>query len=100
MKTAFCFQHVLFEGPGIFRHCLEKRGFKVQEFLVPSEKLPANIPDLLLIMGGPMSVNDPDPWIAQELEYIRLAIELAIPVLGIFLGSQFIAKALGGEVRP
>ena len=100
MKTAFCFQHVPFEGPGIFFPYLEKRGFKIQKFLVPSEGLPANIPDLLLIMGGPMSVNDPDPWIAQELEYIRQAIDAAIPVLGVCLGSQFITKALGGEVRP
>ena len=100
MKKAFCFQHVLFEGPGVFFPCLEKRGFKIQNFLVPSEGLPTNIPDLLLIMGGPMSVNDPDPWIAQELEYIRRAIDVAIPVLGVCLGSQFIAKALGGEVKP
>jgi GMP synthase-like glutamine amidotransferase len=100
MKTAFCFQHVPFEGPGIFFSCLEKRGFKIKKFLVPSEGLPANIPDLLLIMGGPMSVNDPDPWIAQELEYIRQAIDAAIPVLGVCLGSQLITKALGGEVRP
>jgi len=100
MKTAFCFQHVPFEGPGIFFPCLEKRGFKIQKFLVPSEGLPVNIPDLLLIMGGPMSVNDPNPWIAQELEYIRRAINAAIPVLGVCLGSQFISKALGGEVKP
>ena len=100
MKMAFCFQHVPFEGPGIFFPCLEKRGFKIQKFLVPSEGLPVNIPDLLLIMGGPMSVNDPNPWIAQELEYIRRAIDVAIPVLGVCLGSQFLAKALGGEVRP
>ena len=46
-----------------------------------------------------MSINDPDPWIAQEIGYIRQAIDAGIPILGICLGSQFIAKALGGEVR-
>ena len=99
MKNAFCLQHVLFEGPGIFHPCLEKHGFEIQKFLVPSEGIPANIPDFLLVMGGPMSINDPDPWIAQEIGYIRQAIDAGIPILGICLGSQFIAKALGGEVR-
>ena len=47
-----------------------------------------------------MSVNDPDPWIEKELRFIRHAIEAGIPVVGVCLGSQFMAKALGGQVRP
>jgi len=100
MKKALCLQHVSFEGPGVFQPYLEKRGFTLQKILVPSEGFPRDIPDLLLVMGGPMSVNDADPWIRDELTFIRQTIEAEVPVLGVCLGSQFIAKALGGQVNP
>ena len=100
MKQALCLQHVSFEGPGAFRPALEKRQYQLDTLLVPERDLPATLPDFLLVMGGPMSVNDADPWIERELQFIRRAIEAGIPVLGVCLGSQFIAKALGGQVRP
>ena len=100
MKTALCFQHVPFEGPGVFQGCLEKREFAIHKILVPSQGVPKDLPDLLLVMGGPMSVNDADPWIAHEQRYIRRAIDSDIPVLGICLGSQLITKTLGGDVKP
>src|SRR3569832_2166194 len=53
----------------------------------------------LVFMGGPMSVNDPLPWIADELRLIRAACTAGMPVLGHCLGGQLIAKALGAEVR-
>ena len=53
----------------------------------------------LVFMGGPMSVNDPLPWIADELRLIRLAYDANVPMLGHCLGGQLIAKALGAEVR-
>jgi GMP synthase-like glutamine amidotransferase len=51
-------------------------------------------------MGGPMSVNDPNSWIQQELGFIQSAMSIGIPILGICLGAQFLARALGGSVRP
>lgn len=54
MKIASCLQQVSFEGPGVFRPSLEKRGYEVRHWLVPSEGLPADPGDLLLMMGGPM----------------------------------------------
>ena len=50
-------------------------------------------------MGGPMSVNDLDPWIAEETAFIRSALLAGKPVIGVCLGSQFMAKALGATVR-
>ena len=47
-----------------------------------------------------MSVNDTDPWIAEETLFIRSALLAGKPVLGICLGSQFMAKALGATIRP
>lgn len=49
-------------------------------------------------MGGPMSVNDPLPWVAQSCGLIRAAAAADIPVLGHCLGGQLIAKALGGVI--
>ncbi|MSV34313.1 MAG: type 1 glutamine amidotransferase [Bryobacterales bacterium] len=52
----------------------------------------------LIVMGGPQSANDPLPALAAELRLIAQAIRTGIPVLGICLGSQLIAKALGARV--
>lgn len=52
----------------------------------------------LVFMGGPMSVNDDLPWISPVLQLIRKARDADVPVLGHCLGSQLMAKALGGEV--
>lgn len=49
-------------------------------------------------MGGPMSVNDPLPWIAASCALIRAAVDADLPVLGHCLGGQLIAKALGGAI--
>lgn len=97
---AVCLQHVLFEGPRAFASSLAKRGGTLEPWLVPVEGLPPDTGDLLIIMGGPMSVNDADPWIARETAFIRSALFEGKPVVGVCLGSQFMAKALGAAVRP
>lgn len=97
---AVCLKHVPFEGPGAFATHLYARGIPLERYLVPKDGLPKEAGDLLIIMGGPMSVNDPDPWIARETAFIRQAVEAGTSVLGICLGSQLMAKALGAAVRP
>jgi len=97
---AVCLHHVAFEGPGAFARLLERRGYQVKRRIVPKEGLPPDPGDFLLVMGGPMSVNDPDPWIQSELAFIRKAVEAGVPYLGICLGSQFLAKAFGAKVYP
>lgn len=96
---AVCLQHVPFEGPGAFSAALVRRGVAIEHHLVPKDGLPKDSGDLLIVMGGPMSVNDPDPWIAEETAFIRDALLAGRPVIGVCLGSQFMAKALGSTVR-
>lgn len=97
---AVCLTHVPFEGPGAFATHLPSRGVSLARYLVPQVGLPQDPGELLIVMGGPMSVNDSDPWIEQETAFIRTAVTSGVPVLGICLGSQFMAKALGAQVRP
>ena len=94
-----CLQHVPFEGPGAFATALSKRGVNLTHHLVPQDGLPKDTGDLLIVMGGPMSVNDSDKWIAEETVFIRSALLAGKPVVGVCLGSQFMAKALGATVR-
>lgn len=96
---AVCLKHVPFEGPGAFATALTARGVSLEHYLVPQDGLPKDAGDALIVMGGPMSVNDPDPWIAEETEFIRSVILTGKPVIGVCLGSQFMAKALGATVR-
>mgnify|MGYP003340353842 CR=1 FL=1 len=97
---AVCLQHVPFEGPGAFATALAARRVSLDRYLVPRDGLPTDAGDLLIVMGGPMSVNDSDSWIAEETAFIRSALLAGTPVLGVCLGSQFMAKALGATVRP
>jgi len=96
---AVCLQHVPFEGPGAFAASLAKHGVVLERHLVPKNGLPKDSGDLLIVMGGPMSVNDPDPWITEETGFIRSALVSGKPVIGVCLGSQFMAKALGAMIR-
>ena len=96
---AVCLQHVSFEGPGAFAAALTDRGVSLERYLVPKDGLPNNAGDLLIVMGGPMSVNDSDEWIAAETVFIRSALRTGKRVIGVCLGSQFMAKALGATVQ-
>jgi GMP synthase-like glutamine amidotransferase len=67
-----------------------------------AEPVPQRLDDVsgLAFLGGTMSVNDGYPWLADEMRLIRLAAAQDLPMLGHCLGSQLIAKALGGTVAP
>lgn len=95
-------QHVPFEGLGSIEPWLEAKGYQLtQTRFFESTDLPdTKTIDLLVIMGGPMSVNDEDkfPWLVSEKQFVREVIESGKPVLGICLGAQMIASAMGARV--
>ena len=95
-------QHVPFEELGsIEAELTRKRHQLTSTNLFKNELLPTvdNI-DWLIIMGGPMGVNDEDQyrWLKQEKQFIKQAIESGKIVMGICLGAQLIAAALGAKV--
>ena len=101
---AHYFQHVPFEGPGSIAPWLASRGYDVTSTrFFESAALPEpGAIDFLVVMGGPMSVNDEGefPWLALEKQFVREFIDSGKPVLGVCLGAQIIANAMGGKVFP
>ena len=101
MKPVAVFRHTPTEGPGYFATFLQNKNIPL-ELIKVDEGVP--IPENpsvyagLVLMGGPMSVNDDLPWILPVLNLIRAAVQQDIPVLGHCLGGQLIAKALGASV--
>ncbi len=95
-------QHVAFEGIGSIDTWLDQRDANVSYTrFYESAELPAlSEIDLVIIMGGPMSVHDEAefPWLVEEKRFLREAIRAGIPMLGICLGAQLLASALGAEV--
>lgn len=103
MKPAFILRHLDCEGAGYLATVLERHNLPYRVVAIDDgESPPLDVQDFsaLVLMGGPMSVNDPLPWIAQEVELIRAAHARQIPVLGHCLGAQLIATAFGQTVRP
>lgn len=101
MKPMLIVTHVAHEGPGYLQTVLQRRAIPYHLVTIDrGEPLPERIADYsgLVSMGGPMSVNDPLPWIEQEMRLIRDAIKTGLPVLGHCLGGQLISKALGGKI--
>lgn len=101
-KEILIFRHFPTEGPGYFSRFLDRQGIPHRTIKIDAgEPVPESIDDIpgLVLMGGPMSVNDPLPWIPRVLGLIREAVNANVPVLGHCLGGQMLSKALGGHVR-
>ena len=97
-----CFQHVSFEGLGCINDWIKERGHSINftKFYADDPLPDIDAIDWLIIMGGPMGVNDDDQygWLKKEKEFIKQAITANKTVIGICLGSQLIAEMLGAKV--
>ena len=97
-------QHVRFEGLGSIGAWLAERGAVVTATRFFADPLlpDADDVDLLILMGGPMSVNDEGryPWLVAEKRFVGRVIGRGKAVLGVCLGAQLIAAALGARVIP
>lgn len=96
--------HVPFEGPGKIADWIAENGHSLHytRFYDGDDLPDASSVDMLVIMGGPMDVFDfhIHPWMEDEIEWVKAFIGTGKAVLGICLGAQIIASALGKEVYP
>jgi GMP synthase-like glutamine amidotransferase len=97
-------QHVPFEGPGYIESWAKSKAHKLSVTRLYEKPEYPNVTefDWLIVMGGSMSVYDENQysWLKAEKEFIKSAIEGDKIVIGICLGSQFLAEALGAKVYP
>ncbi|AVR87239.1 glutamine amidotransferase [Thauera aromatica] len=103
MKTVLAIRHLHFEDLGTLAPLLEARGYGVRYIDATQDELgglEVRSADLLVVLGGPIGAFDDEihPFIVDELALVRQRLESRRPMLGVCLGAQLIARALGARV--
>ncbi len=105
MKILHVLQHIEREGPGLFRNIAGEKGFLTKIYRIDlGDKLPIlKKNDLILILGGPMGLEDISigkfPWLKDEVNFIKRSIKDKIGILGVCLGAQLLAYSSGGSTE-
>jgi GMP synthase-like glutamine amidotransferase len=101
MERVIVVRHHDIDTAGFIGDALEACGTELSVHLFPGDDpLPApGGADRIVVLGAVSSVNDPDPWIAEELGWLRAADQAGVPVLGICFGAQALCAAFGGRVE-
>lgn len=103
LKSAYVIRHLAFENLGNFQDVLISQGFTIKYFEAGIDNLEAIDslqPDLLVVLGGPIAAYEEEmyPFLKTEIAILKARIASDLPTLGICLGAQLIAKALGANV--
>src|SRR5579863_7923001 len=104
-KTCLAVRHVAFEDLGLLGPLVSSRGYGVRYHdagVQPIDAATLLAPDLLIVLGGPIGVYETDayPFVVDEIAAIKARLEAGKPTLGICLGAQMMAAALGARVAP
>ncbi len=101
--SVLVFQHDPYDGPGYLGEALLRRGASLDIVRLDDKEAVPDISayDMLLVMGGTMNVYQEEkyPWLVEETQAIRQAVETGKSVLGVCLGGQLLAKALDAQVH-
>jgi GMP synthase (glutamine-hydrolysing) len=104
-KSAYVIRHVPFEDLGLLEAELRHRDYEIDYCDAPLGRIEPNQAqeaDLLIVLGGPLGVNDAGkyPFLQEEREVVTTRVQSNLPTLGICLGAQLMAAALGSEIAP
>jgi len=104
-KACVAVRHVAFEDLGLLGPLVAARGYEVRYRDAGIDRFDSEAliaPDLVVVLGGPIGVYEADayPFIAGEIAAIAARLTANKPLLGICLGGQIIARALGADVKP
>jgi GMP synthase (glutamine-hydrolysing) len=104
-KTCLAVRHVAFEDLGVLEPLLVARDYGVRFLDAGIDRIDASTlvaPDLVVVLGGPISVYETDayPFVTDEIAAIGARLAADKPILGICLGAQLMAAALGARVAP
>jgi GMP synthase (glutamine-hydrolysing) len=105
VRRALVLSHVAFEDLGSLEAPLRERGFTIETVDVATARFPlpqAESCDLLVVLGGPIGVYESEdyPFLTSEIACIAARLRARMPILGICLGAQLMAAALGAKVYP
>src|SRR2546425_8990657 len=105
MKRATAVRHVAFEDLGSFEALLSGRGYRVEYMEAGTHDLAVldrEPPNLLIVLGGPIGAYEDEtyPFLRDELKVLEARLARDLPALGVCLGSQLMARALGARVYP
>ncbi|MBN1353980.1 MAG: type 1 glutamine amidotransferase [Candidatus Omnitrophica bacterium] len=97
-------KHVANEGPGLIAKFFENSPYRVKTIeLYNGDKLPESVAGIeaIIVLGGPMNVYEEEkhPFLKSEMHFLKDAIKMQIPLLGICLGAQLLARAGGAEIK-
>lgn len=102
--TTLVLRHVGFEHLGSFAPALASRNFSISMLDAGIDALDGRPepPDLLIVLGGPIGAAEEAlyPFLKDELRLIERQLQAGLPVLGICLGAQLIARVLGARIYP
>ncbi len=102
-KTLLAIRHVAFEDLGGFEEPLVEADYAIRYADMGLDSVADfGDPDLLVVLGGPSGVYEDDlyPWLKSEIAYVAARLKAQKPTLGICLGAQLMARALGARVYP
>ena len=104
-RTCLAVRHVSFEDLGLLGPLVAARGYDIRYHDAGIERFDADTlvaPDLLIILGGPIGVYECEtyPFLTDEIAALRARLATDKPMLGICLGAQLMAAALGARVAP
>lgn len=101
-KTVYAIQHLSFEDLGSFEDTLYEHGYRVRYFEAGVDNLKKAFEHegLTIILGGPIGVYETEdyPFLTEEIQYLQQRLAKNLPTIGICLGAQLIAHALGAKV--